>query len=176
MRITLCSLDRGRVQDQTFFKISKGITLHWAPVSILYETGIPFKCSRVIDQSEFSFMICFVSIISGEFWILIVPIKNSLKLRSLMFWLLVLRLDLMNFLLNILSMSAVGWDLRISRACLRVSSAAWHALIALDRVKSHSRIMKVFTHLLSVSEKLVAKNDCGFPRITVFWKFVEDRS
>ena len=31
-----------------FFKIVKGVTLHWAPVSILYEIGIPLK-GRVID-------------------------------------------------------------------------------------------------------------------------------
>ena len=37
-----------------FFKIVKGVTLHRALVSILYETGIPFE-GRVIDQSEFSF-------------------------------------------------------------------------------------------------------------------------
>ena len=42
-----------------FFKIVKRITLHWAPVSILYEVGIPFE-GKVIDQSvfiRFSFLI-----------------------------------------------------------------------------------------------------------------------
>ena len=34
-------------------------------------------------------------------------------------------------------MSAVGWVLRISRVFLRVSSAAWPVLIALDRVRLH---------------------------------------
>ena len=33
-----------------FFKIVNGIRLHWAPISILYETEIPFE-GRVIDQS-----------------------------------------------------------------------------------------------------------------------------
>ena len=50
-----------------FFKIVKGLTLHWALVSILHETGIQFK-GRIIDQLEFSFL---------EFWIQIVSIKNS---------------------------------------------------------------------------------------------------
>ena len=56
-----------------FFKIVKGITLHWAPVSILYETGIPFE-GRVNDQSEFSFLIWSVC---AESWILTVSVKNS---------------------------------------------------------------------------------------------------
>ena len=59
--------------------------------------------------------------------------------KSVVLWLRVLWLDLFSFFLKILSISAEGWDLRISRACLRVSSAAWPALIALDRVRSHSR-------------------------------------
>ena len=58
-----------------FLKTVKGITLHWAPVSILYETGIPFW-GRVIDQSvemnQFSFLLL---LICTEFWILIVSIK-----------------------------------------------------------------------------------------------------
>ena len=56
-----------------------------------------------------------------------------------MFWLQVLWSDLFNFFLKILSILAVGWDLRILQACLRVSSAARPALIALDRVRLHSR-------------------------------------
>ena len=56
-----------------FFKIVKGIKLHWAPVSILYETGIPFE-GRVIEQSEFSFLIY---LICAESWMLTVSIKNS---------------------------------------------------------------------------------------------------
>ena len=56
-----------------FFKIVKGITLHWAPVSILYETEILLE-GRVIDQSEFSFSIWLTS---AESWILTVSIKNS---------------------------------------------------------------------------------------------------
>ena len=56
-----------------FFKIVKGITLHWAPVSILYETEILLE-GRVIDQSEFSFLIWLTS---AESWILTVSIKNS---------------------------------------------------------------------------------------------------
>ena len=35
-----------------------------------------------------------------------------------------------NIYITILSMSAVSWDLRILRACLRVSSASWPVLIA----------------------------------------------
>ena len=56
-----------------FFKIVKGITLHWAPVSILYETGISFE-GTAIDQSEFSFLIW---LIWEESWILTVSKKNS---------------------------------------------------------------------------------------------------
>ena len=56
-----------------FFKIVKRVTLHWAPVSILYETGIPFE-GRVNDQSEFSFLIWSVC---AESWILTVSVKNS---------------------------------------------------------------------------------------------------
>ena len=56
-----------------FFKIVKGITLHWAPVLILYETWIPFE-GRVIDQSEFSMK---VWLIWAESWILTVLIKKN---------------------------------------------------------------------------------------------------
>ena len=49
------------------------IVKHWAPVSILYETGIPFE-GRVNDQSEFSFLIWSVC---AESWILTVSVKNS---------------------------------------------------------------------------------------------------
>ena len=55
-----------------FFKIVKGITLHWAPVSILYETGIPFE-GRVIGKLEFSFLIW---LICAEFRILTVSLKK----------------------------------------------------------------------------------------------------
>ena len=55
-----------------FFKIVKGIALHWSPVSILYETEIPFE-GRVIDQSKFSFLIWWIR---AELWILTAPIKN----------------------------------------------------------------------------------------------------
>ena len=44
---TRLRLDSG----SNFFKIVKGIKLHWAPESILYETGIPSE-GRVIDQSR----------------------------------------------------------------------------------------------------------------------------
>ena len=44
-----------------------------------------------------------------------------------MFWLRLFWLELFSIFLKILSISAVGWDLRISWACLRVSSAAWPA-------------------------------------------------
>ena len=52
-----------------FFKIVKGITLHWALVSVLYETGIP-----IINQSEFSFLNWWIF---TEFRILIVSIRKS---------------------------------------------------------------------------------------------------
>ena len=58
--------------ESNFFKIVKGMTLHWAPVSILYETGIPFE-DRLIDQSEFLF---FIWLIWEESWILTASIKN----------------------------------------------------------------------------------------------------
>ena len=54
------------------------------------------------------------------------------KFKSLVLWLQMLWLDIISFLLKFSSRSAVGWNLRISRACFRVSSAAWPALIALD--------------------------------------------
>ena len=56
----------------------KGITLHWALVSILFETRITFE-GRVIDQSGFSFLIW---LICAESWILSVSIKNSWWLWS----------------------------------------------------------------------------------------------
>ena len=56
-----------------FFKTVKEIMLQWALVSILYETGIPFK-GRVIDQSDFSFLIW---LICAEYWILTISIKKS---------------------------------------------------------------------------------------------------
>ena len=46
---------------------------------------------------------------------------------------------LIDFLFKNLINAGVGWDLRISGACLCVSSAALPALIALGRVKSHSQ-------------------------------------
>ena len=55
-----------------FFKTVKEIMLQWALVSILYETGIPSK-GRVIDQSDFSFLIW---LICAEYWILTISIKN----------------------------------------------------------------------------------------------------
>ena len=56
-----------------FFNIFKKVKLHWAPVSILHETGIPLEVS-VIDQSEFPF---FIYLICTEFRKLIVLIENS---------------------------------------------------------------------------------------------------
>ena len=61
----------GLWSGQTFSKLLKVITLHWAPVSILYETGIPFE-GGVTDQSKFSFLIWLIYV---EFWILTVSIK-----------------------------------------------------------------------------------------------------
>ena len=52
-----------------FFKIVKGITLHWVLASVLYETGIP-----IINQSEFSFLNWWIF---TEFRILIVSIRKS---------------------------------------------------------------------------------------------------
>ena len=60
-------------------------------------------------------------------------------IKCLVFWLRVLWLGLLCFFLEIFSILAEGWDLRILWACLRVSSGAWSALIALDRVRSHSQ-------------------------------------
>ena len=60
-------------------------------------------------------------------------------IKSLVFWLWVLWLDLFSFFLKILSILVVGWDLRILQACLHVSSAAWPVLITLDRVRSDSQ-------------------------------------
>ena len=54
-----------------FFKFVKGIALHWALVSILYETGISFD-GKVTDQSKFSMLIW---LIYAEFSILIVSVK-----------------------------------------------------------------------------------------------------
>ena len=54
------------------FKTVKGITLHWALVSILHETEIPFE-DRNIDKSEFSFLIW---LICAESWILTFSIKK----------------------------------------------------------------------------------------------------
>ena len=56
------------------FKTVKGIRLHKAPVSVLYETGIPFE-GGVIELSQFSFMIWLIC--TKFFWILTVSIKNS---------------------------------------------------------------------------------------------------
>ena len=64
--------ERRSGSESNFFKIVKGMTLHWAPVSILYETGIPFE-DRLIDQSEFLF---FIWLIWEESWILTASIKN----------------------------------------------------------------------------------------------------
>ena len=61
----------GLWSGQTFSKLLKVTTLHWAPVSILYETGIPFE-GGVTDQSKFSFLIWLIYV---EFWILTVSIK-----------------------------------------------------------------------------------------------------
>ena len=60
-------------------------------------------------------------------------------IKSLVFWLRLLWLDLFSCFLKILSISAVGWDIRVSLVCVRVSSAAWPALIALYKVRSHSQ-------------------------------------
>ena len=61
----------GLWSGQTFSNLLKVTTLHWAPVSISYETGIPFE-GGVTDQSKFSFLIWLIYV---EFWILTVSIK-----------------------------------------------------------------------------------------------------
>ena len=106
----------------------------------------------------------------------------------------------------------------MTRACLRVFSAAWHALIALGRVRPHSqrsfsrkKLSLVPHSIISLLESsggyqlhiwnwaclivtnswsfevldfwssccLYVKNSCVeclcFPRVTVFWKLVENR-
>ena len=50
-----------------------GTTIHWVPVSVLYEIGCPLE-KRVIDQTELSF---FVSFVLKGFWILIASTKIS---------------------------------------------------------------------------------------------------
>ena len=103
--------------------------------------------------------------------------------QNLHFCLRLLWLDLFSFFLIILSISAVDWDLIILRACLRVSSATWSALIALDRVKSPSRrglswrdlslIQNTIIYLIKECWRLLSSQSelNSFNSVTKLWKF-----
>ena len=172
-------------------KLSTGITLQWAPVSILFDVGVPLE-DKVIFQWRGLFSIWeMLTKFSGFFWKIYcikekfalvkrrwfsfglfsfvdnfsIALKHFLKFvfllqawqtcsstwhlprwwefsQNLHFliisvaWAEVWLLDFECF--EILFRSMVSFYLRISRACLRVSSA-WPAGIALERVNSDSR-------------------------------------
>ena len=99
------------------------------------------RVGRFIWFFLFNFVYFFTNTRAANFEMVLFIAKCTLFVFNKVSCLLIARLwlDLFSLFLKILSISVVGWDIRILLACLRISSAAWPALIALDGVRPHSQ-------------------------------------